>query len=132
MWFRPNDFWSHSLPKRRLIQEHQDNVPRGVVEEGLPPTEQEREGGTRPSSRNILPLASYSSLRTDRVCHLPVDQSLHLLSPRSKRRAQQLRLAPHQEFMRSAIARSLAPPTSSPTPQARVGSFLEKILLGRK
>ena len=115
-----------------LVQEHQDGGLPEVEEDVLPPPEQEREGGARPSSRNVSPLATYASLRSDRVCHLPVDRSLHLLSPRTKKKAQELRLAPHQEFMRSAIARSLAPSSSSPTPQARVGNFLEKILLGRK
>ena len=133
IYFRPNEFWSHSLPVSRVLaQEHQDdqNIPG---EDVLPP-EQEREGGSRPSSRNISLLTSYSYsfLRSDRVCRLPVDQSLHRLSPHTKRRAQQLRLAPHQEFMRSAIAKSLAPSSSSPTPQARVSNFLERILLGKK
>ena len=116
VYFRLNDFWSHTLPVRRIDQEHQGDVLPKVVEEGLPPPELEREGGARQSSRNVSPLASCSSIRTDRVCHLPEDQSFHLLSPRSRTRAQQLNLAPHQEFMRSAIARSLVPPSSSPTP----------------
>ena len=69
---------------------------------------------------------SHSSIRSDRVYRLPVDQSQSQLSPRSRRRASQLRLPPQQEYMRSAIARSLAPPSSSPTPQ------LERVILGKK
>ena len=100
------------------------------MEDGPPETE--REGGTRPRSRNVSPLASYSSIRTDQVCHLPVDDSFNLLSPHTQTRARNLNLAPHQEYMRSAIAKSLVPPSNSPTPQARVGQFLEKLLLGKK
>ena len=129
-YFRPGDYWSLSLPVKRNNQEIQDVLHPEVEENGPPETE--REGGTRPRSRNVSPLASCSSIRTDQVCHLPVDDSFHLLSPRSQTRARQLNLAPHQEYMRSAIARSLAPPSDTPTPQARVGQFLEKLLLGKK
>ena len=102
----------------------QDVVPEDVLEV-------ERGGSTRPRSRNVSPLVSCSSIRTDRVCHLPKDESFHLLSPNSKRRANQLHLAPEQEYMRSAIARSLAPSSRNPTPQARVGKFLENLFLGK-
>ena len=123
-WFRPGDYWTHTLPVQRINPVLQDVAPEDVPE-------LEREGSTRPRSRNVSPLASCSSIRTDQVCHLPRDESFHLLSPRSKTRARQLHLAPQQEYMRSAIARSLAPPSSNPTPQARVGQFLEKIFLGK-
>ena len=121
-YFRPGDYWSHTLPVRRvnLLQ----NVPEDVPEV-------ERGASTRPRSRNVSPLASCSSMRTDQVCHLPKDDSFHLLSPRSKDRANKLHLAPQQEFMRSAIARSLAPSSHNPTPQARVGKFLENLFLGK-
>ena len=64
---------------RELAQEHQDNGsnhPR-EVEFVLPSVEQEREGGSHPSSRQLSPMVSYShsSLRSDRVSRLPVDQS---------------------------------------------------------
>ena len=42
-FLRPNDFWSHTLPVRRVNQEHQDVVLPEVVEDG--PPELEREGG---------------------------------------------------------------------------------------
>ena len=121
-YFRPGDYWSHTLPVRRvnLLQDVPEDVP-----------EVERGASTRPRSRNVSPLASCSSLRTDQVCHLPQDDSFHLLSPRSKNKANRLHLAPQQEFMRSAIARSLAPSSHNPTPQARVGKFLENIFLGK-
>ena len=119
-YFRPGDYWSHTLPVRRVLQDVPEEIP-----------EVERGGSTRPRSRNVSPLASCSSLRTDQVCHLPRDDSFHLLSPRSKDKANQLHLAPQQEFMRSAIARSLAPSSHNPTPQARVGKFLENIFLGK-
>ena len=122
-YFRPGDYWSHTLPVRRnpLLQ---DAVPEDVPEV-------ERGGSTRPRSRNVSLLASCSSIRTDQVCHLPKDDSFHLLSPRSKKKANQLHLTPQQEYMRSAIARSLAPSSHNPTPQARVGKFLENIFLGK-
>lgn len=74
IWFRPNDFWSHILPTRReAVQEHHDGgLPEAEVDV-LPPPEQEREGGARPLSRNVSPLTTYASLRSDRVCHLLVD-----------------------------------------------------------
>ena len=128
-YFRPGDYWSHALPVRRIDPDLQ-NVHPEVVNNS--PPEMEREGSARPRSRNVSPLASCSSIRTDQVCHLPEDDSFHLLSPRSKTRARQLHLAPQQEYMRSAIARSLAPPSNIPPPQARVGQFLEKIFLGKK
>ena len=121
-YFRPGDYWSHTLPVKRV------NVLQDVPEE-VP--EVERGGRTRPRSRNMSPLASCSSIRTDQVCHLPKDDSFYLLSPRSKKKANQLHLAPQQEYMRSAIARSLAPLPHNPTPQARVGKFLENIFLGK-
>ena len=122
-YFRPGDYWSHTLPIRR-VGALQDVVPEAVPEI-------ERGGSTRPRSRNVSPMASCSSIRTDQVCHLPRDDSFHLLSPRSKRKANQLHLAPEQEFMRSAIAKSLAPSSHNPTPQARVGKFLENLFLGK-
>ena len=122
-YFRPGDYWSHTLPERR------NPILQDVVPEDVP--EVERGGSTWPRSRNVSPLASCSSIRTDQVCHLPKDDSFHLLSPRSKKKANQLHLAPQQEYMRSAIARSLAPSSHNPTPQARVGQFLEKIFLGK-
>ena len=128
-YFRPGDYWSHTLPVRRIQQDPPDVVPEVV---NVSPPELEREGSTRPRSRNVSPLTSCSSIRTDQVCHLPEDDSFHLLSPRSKTRARQLHLAPQQEYMRSAIARSLAPPSNIPPPQARVGRFLEKIFLGKR
>ena len=119
-----------SLPVRRVNQEHHNVVLPEIAEDA--PPEIEREGGARPRSRNVSPLASCSSIRTDLVCHLPEDHSLHLFSPWSRTRSRQLNLAPQQEYMRSAIAKSLIPPSDAPTPQARVGLFLEKLLLGKK
>lgn len=128
-YFRPGDYWSHTLPVRRMDPDLQDVVPEVV---DVSPPEMEREGSTRPRSRSVSPLASCSSIRTDQVCYLPKDDSFHLLSPRSKTRARQLHLAPQQEYMRSAIARSLAPPSNILPPQDRVGQFLEKIFLGKR
>ena len=101
----------------------------------IPPVEQEREGRGQSSYRQISPLMSQfgsSSIRSDRVYRLPVDQSEIELSPRSRDRARRLRLPPQQEYMRSAIARSLAPPPNLPTPQAKVVGFLEKMILVKK
>ena len=111
-FFPPDDFWSHTLPVRRGNQEHHDVALPEIAEDA--PPEIEREGGARPHSRNVSPLTSCSSIRTDLVCHLPEDHSLHLLSPRSR------------------TAKSLIPLSDAPTPQARVGLFLEKLLLGKK
>ena len=73
----------------------------------LPPIEQEGEGRSQPSShRQISPMLSQygaSSIRSDRVYRLPVDQFHHQLSPRSKKKADRLKLPPEQEYMRSAI-----------------------------
>ena len=107
-----------------------------VLEEeaaGPLPIEQEREGRGQPSHRQISPVTTQfgsSSFRSDRVYRLPEDQSIMQLSPPSRRRARRLRLPPQQEFMRLAIACSLAPSANSPTPQARLTGFLEKIFLG--
>ena len=106
-----------------------------VLEEeagGPLPIEQEREGRGQPSYRQISPvMTQFGSLsfRSDRVYRLPEDQLVLRLSPRSRQRARRLRLPPQQEFMRSAIARSLAPSSNSPTPQARLTGFLEKVFL---
>ena len=143
IYFRPQDFWSHSLPVRRSQQEDDgdDGDPGDAVEDlaeeaaGPPPVEYVREGRGQPSYRQISPIMSQfgsSSIRSDRVYRLPVDQSEIRLSPRTRDRARRLRLPPQQEFMRSAIARSLAPPPNSPTLQARVTGFLEKMFLGKK
>ena len=71
-----------------------------------------------------------SSVRPDRVYHLPEDQFRDQLSPRSRRRANNLSLAPQQEYMRSAIGRSLAP-SKSLDPASKVLNVFKKVL-GKK
>ena len=71
-----------------------------------------------------------SSLRSDRVYRLPEDQFRDQLSPKTKKRADDLSLAPQQEFMRSAIARSLASSRSS-VPTSKVIKVVKKVL-GKK
>ena len=138
IYLRPNDFWSHSLPvPREPAQEHLEDLE--IVQEQddnlLPQIEQERQSGSQPSShRQISPMLSHygaSSIRSDRVYRLPVDQFCHQLSPRSKKKADRLRLPPEQEYMRSAIGRSLASSSSS-APKSRMTNFMEKVILGKK
>ena len=71
-----------------------------------------------------------SSLRSDRVYRLPEDQFRDQLSPRSRRRADGLSLAPQQEYMRSALARSLAPSRPS-VPTSKVFKAVRKVF-GKK
>ena len=69
---------------------------------------------------------------SDRIVYrLPDDQFCHQLSPRSKKKADRLRLPPEQEYMRSAIGRSLASSSSS-APKSRMANFMEKVILGKK
>ena len=50
-----------------------------------------------------------SDIRPNRVYRLPEDCFRSQLSPKSRKRADELSLAPQQEYMRSALAKSLAP-----------------------
>ena len=61
---------------------------------------------------------------------LPEDQFCDQLSPRSRRKANSLSLAPEQEYMRSAIGRSLASSKSS-DPASKVLNVVKKVL-GKK
>ena len=139
IYLRPNNFWSHSIPvPKESVQEHHNDVEvnQDQDDEHLPPIEQKREGRSQPSShRQISPVLSQydaSSIRSDRVYRLPVDQFQHQLSPRSKKKADRLKLPPEQEFMRSAIGRSLASSSNSSAPQSRMVNFMEKIILRKK
>ena len=62
---------------------------------------------------------------------LPEDQFRDQLSPRSRRKANSLSLAPEQEYMRSAIGRSLASSKSS-DPASKMINVVKKALLGKK
>ena len=134
IYFYKGDFWSLSVPYKKPIDDG-DRIEK--MEPVEPPVELERRGGDYSLSRQVSPVMSMSnagssSIRSDRVYRLPQDDSLSLLSPKSRKRAKRLRLPPQQSYMRSAIARSLAPPPDSATPQARLSGFLEKVLLGKK
>ena len=74
---------------------------------------------------------SISAVRSDRVYRLPEDQFRDQLSPRSRKKADSLCLAPEQEYMRSAIGRSLASSKSS-DPASKVIKVVKKVLLGKK
>ena len=71
-----------------------------------------------------------SSVRPDRVYRLPEDQFRDQLSPKSRRKADNLSLAPQQEYMRSAIGRSLASSRSS-DPASEMLNAVKKVL-GKK
>ena len=131
----PNSAWSHSLPVP--VDVDQEQLVEDVQEQGdeiLPPIEEERRGRHTSSQRQISPLLyqhSVSSVRSDRVYQLPEDQFRDQLSPRSRKKADSLCLAPEQEYMRSAIGRSLASSKSS-DPASKVIKVVKKVLLGRK
>ena len=132
IYFKPGDFWSHSRPVPR--EDHQHVGLGDVIHD---PVEVERGDSDRfqRMSRRLSPLLSRSDLsrmRTDRVLVLPEDNLTEQLSPKTKKRARRLHLPPEQEFMRSAMAKSLAPLPGSATPQSRISNFLDKVLLGKK
>ena len=122
----PDGFWSHTVPVPiNIVQEHVEVVEEDV----LPPVEEERRGRYTPLQRQVSPMLYHHgiSVRSDRVCRLPEDQFRDQLSPKTKRRADDLSLAPEQEFMRSAIAKSLAPPRTS-APGSKVIRAVKKVL----
>ena len=122
----PDGFWSHTVPVPiNIVQEHVEVVE----EDALPPVEEERRGRYTPLQRQVSPILHHHglSVRCDRVCRLPEDQFRDQLSPKTKRRADDLSLAPEQEFMRSAIAKSLAPPRTS-APGSKVIRAVKKVL----
>merc|ERR1711955_146650 len=99
-------------------------------EEILPPVEEERRERDSHVQRQISPVIyqqRISSLRPNRVYRLPEDQFRSQLSPRSRRRADELSLAPQQEYTRSALARSLAPSRPSAS-GSRVFKAVKKVL----
>ena len=99
----------------------------------LPPVEEERRERHTYAQRQVSPVLYHhgvSSMSLNRVCRLPEDQFRDQLSPKSRRRADGLSLAPQQEFMRSALARSLAPSRPS-APASRVFKAVKKVL-GKK
>ena len=126
----PNGFWSRNIPVPiNNVQEHEEVQE----DEVLPPVEEERRGRHTSMQRQVSPTLyqhGISSLRSDRVYRLPEDQFRDQLSPKTKKRADDLSLAPQQEFMRSAIARSLA--SSRPSaPASKVIKVVKKVL-GKK
>ena len=130
----PNGFWSRGLPvPRGNVQEHVEDVVQVQEAEILPPVEEERRARHASMQRQISPVVyqhGISSLRSNRVYRLPEDQFRDQLSPRSRRRADELSLAPQQEYMRSALARSLAPSRPS-APTSKVFKAVRKVL-GKK
>ena len=112
VFLEPNGFWSHSPPvPANIDQEHFEEDFQDQGDEVLPPLEEERRGRHNSSQRQISPMIyqhGISSVRPDRVYRLPEDQFRDQLSPKSRRRANNLSLAPQQENMRSAIGKSLA------------------------
>ena len=130
----PNGFWSRTLPvPTNDDQEHVEEVVQVHEDEVLPPIEEERRGRYTSMQRQVSPMIyqhGISSLRPDRVYRLPEDQFKDQLSPKSRRRANDLSLAPQQEYMRSAIGRSLASSKSS-DPALKVFNVVKKVL-GKK
>ena len=125
----PEGFWSHTVP----VSLNNDQEQAEVVEEDvLPPIEEERRGRYTPLQSQISPSMFYQGayVQPNRVYRLPEDQFKDQLSPKTRKRADDLVLAPEQEFMRSAIAKSLAPPRTS-APSSRVFKAVKKVL-GRK
>ena len=130
----PNGFWSRTLPVPiNNDQEHVKEVVQVQEDEVLPPVEEERRGRHTSMQRQVSPMIyqhGISSLKSDRVYRLPEDQFRDQLSPKSRRRANDLSLAPQQEYMRSAIGRSLASSRSS-VPASKVFKVVKKVL-GKK
>ena len=130
----PNGFWSRAVPvPNNDAQEHVEDVFPVQEDQVLPPIEEERRGRHASMQRQISPVVyqhGISSLRPNRVYRLPEDQFRDQLSPRSRRRADGFSLAPQQEYMRSALARSLAPSRPS-APTSKVFKAVRKIL-GKK
>ena len=130
----PNGFWSRDVPVPIInVQEQAEDVVQVQEDEGFPPIEEERRGRHAYMQRQVSPVVYHhgiSSLRSDRVYRLPEDQFRDQLSPRSRRRADGFSLAPQQEYMRSALARSLAPSRPS-VPTSKVFKVVRKVL-GKK
>ena len=98
----PNGFWLRAVPVRDInVQEHLEDAAPVQEEEILPPVEEERRERHVYVQRQISPVIyqqGVSSLRPNRVYRLPEDQFRDQLSPRSRRRADELSLAPQQEY----------------------------------
>ena len=60
---------------------------------------------------------------------LPESEDLASLTPRTRKRARKLNLPPQQEYMRSSLARALAP---LPMPRGRLDNILSRILQKKK
>ena len=122
----PEGFWSHTIPVPLNVDQEQAEDVEEVV---LPPVEEERRERYTPLQAQVSPLLYHQgmSVESDRVYRLPEDQFRNQLSPKTRRRADKLNLAPQQEFMRSAIAKSLAPPRTS-APSSRVFRAVKKVL----
>ena len=124
IYFRPGDVWSHSQPV--LNQQELQKVHPVVEDDSLPPPEQERQDfhtNYHLIYRQISLLveqASSSHIRRDRVYTLPEDDLRGHLSPRSKKKAAKMNLHPAQDYMRSAIAKSLTSESNSAKPQSRI------------
>ena len=130
----PNGYWSRTLPvPANTDQEHVEKDVQLREDEVLPPIEEERRGRCTSMQRQVSPMIyqhGISSVRPDRVYRLPEDQFKDQLSPKSRRRANDLSLAPQQEYMRSAIGRSLASSRLS-DPASKVFKVVKKVL-GKK
>ena len=129
----PNGFWSRDVPVQNIDdQDHLQDV--GYVHEAeAPPMEEERMQRLEYVQKQVSPVfyqQRVSDIRPNRVYRLPEDYFRSQLSPRSRRRADELSLAPQQEYMRSALARSLAPVRTS-APGSGVLKAVKKVF-GKK
>ena len=125
----PNGYWSHTLP----VPANVEGIDQVQEDEVLPPIEEERRGRCTSLQRQVSPMIyqhGISSVRPDRVYRLPEDQFRDQLSPKSRRKADNLSLAPQQEYMRSAIGRSLASSRSS-DPASKMLNAVKRVL-GKK
>ena len=107
----PNGFWSRNIPTQNIdVQGHQD--VGHVHGDQAPPVEEERMQRTSYVQKQVSPMfyqQRVSDIRPNRVYRLPEDCFRDQLSPKSRKRADGFSLAPEQEYMRSALAKSLAP-----------------------
>ena len=129
----PNGFWSRDVPVQN-IDHHGLLQDVGQVHEAeVPPIEEKRGERREYVQKQVSPVLyqqRVSDIRPNRVYRLPEDYFRSQLSPRSRRRADELSLAPQQEYMRSALARSLAPSRSSAS-GSKVFKAVKKVL-GKK
>lgn len=120
IYLRPGEVWSHDQPIPYYQKFQEDHPDDG--EDSLPPPELERQHLDanyhllEPQISLIVEQAGSSRIRKDRVYTLPEDDLRGHLSPRLKKKAARINLHPAQEYMRSAIAKYLAPESKTTKP----------------